>query len=79
MNGGKKRTHSPSWRALMDLVPDAKYGSGDTDEEISEERWEELKGRLTEGPDLSGFFYGDLESPVGEHGTRMASIGRVWR
>ncbi len=34
----------------------------------------ELKGRLIEGPDLSGFFYGDLESPVGEHGTRMASL-----
>ena len=43
MNGGKKQTHSPSWRALMDLVQDAKYGSGDTDEEISEERWEELE------------------------------------
>ena len=34
----------------------------------------ELKGRVIEGPDLSGFFYGDLESPVGEHGTQMASL-----
>lgn len=34
----------------------------------------EIEGRIIEGPDLSGFFYGDLESPVGEHGTRMASI-----
>lgn len=34
----------------------------------------ELKGRVTEGPDLSGFFYGDLRSPVGGHGTRMASL-----
>jgi len=34
----------------------------------------ELKGRVVEGPDLSGFFYGDLESPVGEHGTQMASL-----
>jgi len=34
----------------------------------------ELKGKVTEGPDLSGFFYGDLRSPVGEHGTRMASL-----
>lgn len=34
----------------------------------------ELKGKITEGPDLSGFFYGDLPSPVGEHGTQMASL-----
>jgi hypothetical protein len=34
----------------------------------------EIKGRVVDGPDLSGFFYGDLDSPVGEHGTRMASI-----
>lgn len=45
MNGGKKTKHSPSWPALMDLVQDAKYGDGDTDEDISKAKWEKLEAR----------------------------------
>jgi subtilisin family serine protease len=34
----------------------------------------ELKGRVTEGPDMTGAFYGDLTTPMGVHGTQMASL-----
>jgi hypothetical protein len=34
----------------------------------------ELKGRVTQGPDMTGAYYGDLTTPMGVHGTQMASL-----
>lgn len=39
-----------------------------------EDDLKELKGRVTDGPDMTSIFYGDLTTPVGVHGTQMAAL-----
>lgn len=72
MSGGKKQAHSESWQGLMDLVQDAKYGSGNEDETVTPAMWEKLEHRWGRGftpaereevKDLWARFHQEMEQP----------------